>query len=139
MNSKDGKNSLISMNNVHGGYLNSMVSDIYTRYKLISSADNAHFNIYFETSKQCKTLCETMNYLQDQPFEINGKWLNYILNNKDLFVRNGYLFPEFLTRIQLNDVIPLLRELYMANKDIQNIIKFHDILSILNTRIQKAN
>ena len=100
---------------VSGGYLSKPSGTIYyQRYSLITSHELSHFYIRFNNieGESYEKLCEIMNLLQKQPFEINSPFLNYITNNKMKLVELGLLMLDFLAKLNFKESTDFLRESY---------------------------
>ncbi|KAL5851561.1 hypothetical protein ACOSQ3_006679 [Xanthoceras sorbifolium] len=54
------------------GYLSEPTREIYDRYRLLSSGDINNFYIDLSTNKNYISLCNAMNKLQSQAFQINS-------------------------------------------------------------------
>lgn len=124
------------LSDLSGGYLSGPAGEIYDRYRLLSSGDINHF--YIDIGENSEKLCKVMNKLQGQPYEINSDWLNYIKMNEDMFVKNGYLMPTFLSSMNLNDVSNSLRELHMKDDVIKQLCSFSELLETLGKNIQRS-
>lgn len=124
-----------SLSDLTGGYLSSPTSEMYDRYRLLSSS-NLH-NFYLELNNPDK-LCEIMNCLQSQSFKINTEWLCYLFENRKIFVDYGLLAPDFVAFINLMDVSGKLRELYMNDEYIKENFTYNELLLILQKDIQRA-
>lgn len=46
-------------------------------------------------------MCDVMNKLQSQSFEINKEGLDFILKNRDRLVESGLLMPSFLASLNI--------------------------------------
>lgn len=125
-----------SLSDLRGGYLNKPIGDFYHRYNLLTSRDMIHFHIVFETNY--KALCDTMNKLQEQAFEINKDVLNFIKNNYDLLVKSGILMPRFLASLNIPGAINLLRNLYLEDQSIMQVCNFKEVLHEFMVRIQRS-
>ncbi|XP_061368161.1 probable DNA-directed RNA polymerase [Gastrolobium bilobum] len=78
-----------TLSDLSGGYLSGPTGDIYDRYRLLSSGNLNHF--YIDIGKNggdSKKLCDVMNKLQLQAFQINSDWLKYLLDNEMSFVES---------------------------------------------------
>ena len=74
-----------NLSELSGGYLSCPTGEIYDRYRLLSSGNINHFYIDIGKEDNYMKLCNVMNKLQSQAFQINSNWLNFI-QNKFLFV-----------------------------------------------------
>lgn len=124
-----------SLCDLTGGYLSSPTSEMYDRYRLLSST-NLH-NFYLKLKKPEK-LCEIMNFLQSQPFQIHTEFLCYILRNQKTFVDHGLLAPDFVGYINIMDCSSKLREVYMKNEYIKKNFTYNELLLTLQKDIQRA-
>lgn len=124
-----------SLSDLTGGYLSSPTSEMYDRYRLLSSS-NLH-NFYLELNNP-KKLCEIMNFLQSQSFKINTEWLLYLLDNRNLLVDYGLLAPDYVAFINIMDVSGNLRELYMNDEYIKENFTYNELLLTLQKDIQRA-
>ena len=129
----DGELNFIS--DLRGGYLCRPTSSMVDRYRMLSSEDINHFYIRIQNQKK---LCSVMNKLQSQAFEINSEWLRYLMDNRDILVDKGLLYPEFLASMNIKDASGLLREYYMKDEKIQNQFSFNRIFDILCKDIQRS-
>lgn len=71
----DGENAS-QMSDLIGGYLSCPTLDMYDRYRLLSSVNFNHFKIFLPPNEY--DLCNVMNKLQGQAFQINSDWLKYL-------------------------------------------------------------
>lgn len=124
-----------SLSDLTGGYLCNPTSEMYDRYRLLSSSNQQNF--YLELSNPAK-LCKIMNCLQSQSFQINTDWLIYLIKLQDLFVDYGLLSPNFIAFINIMDVSGKLRELYMNNDYMKENFTYNELLLSLQKDIQRA-
>lgn len=124
----DGENAS-QMSDLIGGYLSCPTLDMYDRYRLLSSVNFNHFNILLPPNEY--DLCNVMNKLQGQAFQINSDWLKYLQNNENLFVENGLLMPSFLASMNQKGVLSLLRVLHLKDVDINEKYSFSYLLNKL--------
>lgn len=129
------KDKAQSLSDLTGGYLSNPTSEMYDRYKLLSST-NLH-NFYLEL-KDPETLCSTMNCLQSKPFQIKTDFLTYLLQNEKTFVDHGLLAPAFVAYMNIMDCTSKLRELYMKNLYIRENFTYNELLLTLQKDIQRA-
>ena len=102
---------------------------MYHRYRLLSSSNIN--NLYIDISPDWgnfQRLCDVMNMLQGQAFQINSVWLKSIQDNYKLFVEHGLLKPRFLISLKISDVSKTLRDLYMADKEILKNFSYSEII-----------
>lgn len=127
-----------TLSDLSGGYLSNPTVEMYDRYRLLSSGDLNHFYIDIGRGNNYETLCNVMNKLQSQAFQINSDWLRYIIENESLLVEYGYIMPRFLSSLNIKDVSDLLREFYMKDKDIKSLCSFSELLHTLCKNIQRS-
>lgn len=132
---KSVKERATDLSDLTGGYLSSPSSEIYDRYKLLSSSNIHHFFIHL---KEPERLCNIMNCLQGQPFKINSGWLKYISDHKDAFIEKNLLVPEFVARINILEVSGKLRDLYMSSEYMKAHFTYNQLLLVLQKDIQRA-
>lgn len=124
-----------TLSDLTGGYLSSPTSEIYDRYRLLSSHNEYAFYLDIENPTN---LCDIMNKLQSQPFKINKAWMDYISCNYDHFVDNGLLMPKFIANLNIKYVSDKLRELYMMDETIKKEYSYNELLIVLQKDIQRA-
>lgn len=128
-----------TLSDLSGGYLSGPTGEIYDRYRLLSSGSLHHYFIDIGRGKgDYLKLCDIMNKLQNQAFQINRDWLNYIIDNENLFVEYGYLKPRFLVFLNFLKASDLLREFHMKDEVIKKLCSFSELLQTLNKNIQCA-
>ncbi|XP_071712899.1 probable DNA-directed RNA polymerase [Rutidosis leptorrhynchoides] len=125
----------VTLSDLKGGNLSQPNSEMYGRYSLLTST-NVH-NFYLELYNQEK-ICNIMNTLQNQPFQINSEFLQYIIDNEKTFVKHGLLAPRFIAYMNLRDSTGKLRSLYMKNDFIKSKYSYNELLLILQKDMQKA-
>lgn len=126
-----------TLSDLSGGYLSGPTGEIYDRYRLLSSGSLHHYFLDIGRGKgDYKKLCDIMNKLQNQAFQINRDWLLYILKNENLLVEYGYLKPRFLVSVNFQKASDLLREFHMKDKVINKLCSFSELLQTLNKNIQ---
>lgn len=122
-----------------GGYLHSVTGEMYERYCLLSSVNLNNFYIDLsEYGGDYKKLCDVMNKLQLQAFQINSQFLNFLKRNEDLLVEGDFLKPRFLAYVNVNDVIDIVRDFYMADEAMKKICSFSEVLQAICKDIQSA-
>lgn len=124
-----------SLSDLTGGYLSSPTSEMYDRYRLLSTS-NIH-NFYLELRKPDK-ICAVMNGLQSQPFQINSEWLLHIAEHEQHFIDYDLLAPGFVGLINIMEVSGKLRELYMKNEYIKENFTYSELLLTLQKDIQRS-
>lgn len=127
-----------NMSDLVGGYLCAPTGDIYDRYNLLSSGDINHFHITFGKTDKSENMCDVMNKLQRQAFQINNSFLHYIKEYENELINYGYLMPEFLSTMRIQDVYILLREIYIKNKEIHKVCSFSELIDFLSKNIQRS-
>lgn len=142
---RDAKKEYMYLTDITGGYLSSPSGEVVDRYQTLSSHNNEFFNISFGKSQRTKNInklnetCELMNWLQKQPFQINSDWLNYIKNNEETLVELGYLYPKYLSKMNLQGAISILREFYSEyNQIFKKDYSFDTLVSMLSKHVQYA-
>lgn len=123
------------LSDLKGGYLTTHCGNL-SRYNLISSNNINHYYINIEGNY--KKMCDVMNKLQGQAFQINKKMLDVITDNYSKFIELGLLMPRFLSNIKMMDISPLLREHYMKDASIRKLSSFDNLLHQLQKDIQRA-
>lgn len=134
---KEERESPQSLSDLSGGYLSQPIGDFYyiNRYNLLSSRDLDHFHITLDTG--FSVLCNTMNYLQAQAFEINVDVLNFINKNYDELVKSGLLMPRFLATLNIAEATNLLRKTYIGDTSMRKV-KYEYLLKEFMLRIQRS-
>ena len=97
---------------IEGGYLSGLTPEIYHRFRLLTSRDYSHFYIKLKSPKR---MCDVLNKLQSQAFEINSKVLCFILDHRDTLEEVGLLVNRNLAKVNLYDALDLLRSCYFNN------------------------
>ncbi|XP_019240737.1 PREDICTED: uncharacterized protein LOC109220725 [Nicotiana attenuata] len=102
-----------SLSDITGDYLSEPNGDLYlyNRYNLLTSRDKNNFNILLGENYQ--EMCDTMNTLQKEAFEINVGVLDFIRINYDILVEIDLLMPKFLANLNVAEGCKLLRECYL--------------------------
>lgn len=73
-----------TVSDLTGGYLCEPTAEMYNRYRLLTSHDVNHF--YIDISDGFEELCNVMNKLQSQKFQINSKLIDFINMNYEYLV-----------------------------------------------------
>ena len=140
-----GQKTNLTLSDITGGYLIKPSSQMYNSYRLLSTPNIDNFNIFFgeindrESQERAKKVCTSISWLQSQAFQINSKFLRFLMVNMDLMVSDGYLLPEFLSNITLNEASKLLRECYMEScNHIRNKYKLSQLVEILSKKVQES-
>lgn len=123
-----------SLSDLTGGYLTNPTDEIYDRYRLLSG--NVH-NFYISLENPAK-LCEVINALQKQPYQINKRWYNDMCSMEDSLVNNNLLIPRFLGDIEIGEVASKLRDLYMGNEFMRKHFSYNDLLQTCKKDIQRS-
>jgi hypothetical protein len=132
----------ISIADIKGGYLTSYPGEIYNpSYGLLTSPDFYHLYISL-LGHDSKELCDVMNVLQLQAFEVNTAVLSFLEKNHDLLVQIGLLMPRFLASLNLKESLDLLRLTYTKKKEKENkiwmIFKIDELIYEFMTRVQRS-
>lgn len=83
-------------------------------------------------------MCDVLNELQSQVFEINTKVLDFILQNRESLVSFGLLMPRNLAYVNMKEVSDLLRLCYVSDEGVQNVCSYSVLLKDLVNRVQRA-
>lgn len=131
--------SPLTISDLSGGYLSAPSGEIYDRYNLLSSRNINHFDIDISPKGGAyQKLCNVMNKLQGQAFQINKDWLEYLQSNWDVLVEQGLLMPRFLHTLNINDISKLLREYHMKNEVLKKAYSYSKIFQIVCKDIQRS-
>lgn len=134
--------SPIKLSDLSGGYLISdQRRDIYDTYRLLSTDEDEIDDISISIPRgdnHIDDLCDVMNKLQGQAFQINSDLLKYILTHEDILVNEGLLVPRFLASMNIKDLYNILSEFHMMNKVIQKLYSFNELLHTLLHTIQRS-
>jgi DNA-directed RNA polymerase len=123
------------MSDLKGGYLTGLGES--ARYKLLSSGNVNNYFIMLDDDYQ--QLCDVMNTLQEEPFEINKHMLGVLKTHHQSLVNTGLLMPKALCNANMKKLGESLRNAYMNNdKGIRSIYTYSDVLSILHKDVQRA-
>ncbi|XP_070045570.1 probable DNA-directed RNA polymerase [Nicotiana tomentosiformis] len=127
-----------SLSDITGGYLSEPVRDfyLYNRYNLLASRDKNNFNILLANNYQ--EMCETMNALQGEGFEINVGVLDFINNNYNGLVETGLLMAKHLASLNIAAASNKLRETYLSSLEGKFDVKYPGLLKAFLTDIQRA-
>lgn len=120
-----------------GGYLSGPTGDIYNRFRLLTSRDLSNFYVKLKYPEY-QRMCDVLNRLQSQVFEINNRVLGFILENRESLVELGLLMPRNLAFVNLKEVSDLLRLCYVSDEGVQNVCSFNVLLRELVNRVQRA-
>ena len=125
-----------TLSDIYGGYLSQPTGDIYHRYRLLTSHDYSHFNIYL--GEKYRELLNVMNALQSLPFMINREMLSFIQNHRDSLEEFGLLMPSFLASLNQKKALNILRKSYEEDESIKNLTTIPSLFQSLLKRIQRA-
>ena len=121
---------------IEGGYLSGLTPEIYHRFRLLTSRDYSHFYIKLKSPKR---MCDVLNKLQSQAFEINSKVLCFILDHRDTLEEVGLLVNRNLAKVNLYDALDLLRSCYFNNlSGVMRVCGCHVLVTELLKRVQQA-
>ena len=109
--------------------------DIINRFRLLTSRDYNHFYIQFHSPNG---VCDVLNILQSEVFEINTNVLLFILNNRDLLEEVGLLLPKNLLKVNLQEASDLLRSCYFNDQVVKDVCSCNVLLTQLVKRVQRA-
>lgn len=120
-----------------GGYLHEPISDIYlyNRYKLLAAREKDKFNILFNDKYQ--EICDAMNSLQKESFEINVVILAFIKDNYKSLVKEGLLMPRILASINIHVAIKSLRDTFLKYEN-KGFITYQSVLDVFLADVQRA-
>lgn len=126
-----------TLSDLTGGYLCEPVGDIYlfNRYKLLAARDRDKFNIILDDNYE--QMCDTMNSLQKESFEINVVMLEYIKDNYKELVSRGLLMPKILASINIAAATVLLRDAYLKYAD-KGSLTYPGLLKKFLSDVQRA-
>lgn len=120
-----------------GGYLSAPTGEIYNRFRLLTSRDLSSFYVKLKYPEyQC--MCDVLNRLQSQMFEINSGVLGFIQQNRESLVELGLLMPRNLAYVNLKEVTDQLRLCYVSDEGVRNVCSFNVLLRELVKRVQRA-
>ena len=120
-----------------GGYLSGLSIEVYNQFRLLTSRNYSNFYI---TLTYPNELCNVLNKLQSQAFQINTEVLSFILdeNNRSMLEDVGLLVNRNLALVKVKDVCDLLRFLYFNNKDVQKVCRCDMFITDLIKKVQRA-
>ena len=120
-----------TLSDLIGGYLCKPTGDIKNHFRLLTSHDLNHFYIKLH-KKEYKQMCDILNGLQSQAFEINKRLLRFLEKNRQCLVECGLLLPNALARVNPTEASDILRECYFNNvKGIKNACSYNILLNKL--------
>ncbi|KAM3324036.1 hypothetical protein P3S67_005187 [Capsicum chacoense] len=83
-------------------------------------------------------MCNILNGLQRQGFQINSNILEFIKNHRATLEKVSLLMLGILAHVNLKEAYDLLRKSYFLNKDIKNVSSLSDLFKELENRVQTA-
>lgn len=83
-------------------------------------------------------MCDVLNTLQSQAFEINFTLLLFILENRDTLEEVGILMNRSLANVNLQDASDLLRFCYVNDEGVKDVCSCNVLLTELVKRVQRA-
>ncbi|XP_031502610.1 probable DNA-directed RNA polymerase [Nymphaea colorata] len=83
-------------------------------------------------------MCNILNGLQKQGFQINHQIFEFIKNNCATLEKRGLLMPGILAHVNLKEAYDLLRRKYYQNEDIKTVCSLSVLLKELANRVQTA-
>lgn len=83
-------------------------------------------------------MCNVLNELQSQVFEINSQVLLYLQENRDKLEDVGLLMKRSLANVNLFEASDLLRICYFNDKFVKDVCSCNVLLTELFKRVQKA-
>jgi DNA-directed RNA polymerase len=127
-----------TLSDLIGGYLCTPSGDIYNKFRLLTSRDYNNFFIKLD-NVEYKNMCQILNGLQAQPFEINKKLLSFLQKNRQCLEDLGLLMPNVLARVNIKEATDLLGDCFFSNvQGIKALSSYHILLKELFTRVQRA-
>ena len=88
----------LTLADIEGGYLTGLTGDVFNRFRLLTSKNLDNFYLQL---KDPKRLCDVLNTLKSQDFEINEKVLKFIVSNRDTLEEVGLLMDRRLAKVSL--------------------------------------
>jgi len=121
---------------IEGGYLSGLTGYVFNRFRLLTSKNLDNFYLQL---KDPKRLCNVLNTLQSQEFEINLKVLKFIVSNRDTLEEVGLLMDRKLAKVSLPKALDLLMDCYYNDlTGIKEACTSHGLCSELVKRIQRS-
>lgn len=120
---------------IEGGYLSGLTGDISNRFRLFTSRDYSHFYIKLNSPR---AMCEVLNTLQSQVFEINSNVLSFIMDNREELEDVGILINRSLAKVNLLAASDLLRLCYFNDDAVKEVCSCNLLLTELVKRVQRA-
>ena len=118
--------------NIRDGYLSGLTGEVYNRFRLLTSRNYSNFYIKLTSPNE---LCDVLNKLQFQAFEINTKVLSFIEENRSTLEDVGLLENRNLAIVNLKEASDLLRFIYFKNEEVCRCDVF---LTDLIKKVQRA-
>lgn len=103
-----------TLSDLRGGYLSGPTVEIYHRFQLLSTRDLSHFYVQLHDPEYRK-MCDIMNHLQSQAFEINTPFLEFVMEHRHSLEEAGLLMPRELAHVNMKEASDLLKEFYLSN------------------------
>lgn len=107
------KDDFITLSDITGGYLCGHTAEMFNRFKILTSRNTKNFNILLFVNK-FKEMCQIMNGLQSQPFEVNRTLLKFIKTYRNSLEEAGLLMP--LAHVNMTTASLQLRESYFKDE-----------------------
>jgi len=127
-----------TLSDLIGGYLCTPSGDIYNKFRLLTSRDINNFFIKLDKVEYTH-MCNILNGLQSQPFEINKKLLSFLKRNRNYLEDLGLLMPNVLARVNVKEATDILGDFFFSNvHGIKALTSYHILLKELLTRVQRA-
>lgn len=120
---------------IEGGYLSGLTGDISNRFRLFTSRNYSHFYIKLNSPGP---MCEVLNTLQSQAFEINSNVLSFITDNREELEDVGILINRGLAKVSLPEASDLLRICYFNDEAVKEVCSCNLLLTELVKRVQQA-
>lgn len=127
-----------TLSEMKGGYITSLTGEMYNGFRLLTSRDYDHFHIKLNNKSLDHNVCDVLNSLQSQAFEINSKLLEFIQNNRKTLEDVGILMNKNLSTVNLQKASDLLRVCYFNDKGVMDVCSCKVLLGELVKRVQRA-
>ena len=123
-----------------GGYLTSQESKRGSRPSVSVLANKAggSFDILVDPN-QAKKLFGAVNKLQRQPYKVNTKLLEFLLEHWDELVKCGQLMPTILASINRAEGLRRLNDHFLENDALRACFSYEAISNTLLKNIQSSN
>lgn len=126
-----------TLSEIKGGYISSLTGDMYNGFRLLTSRDYDHFHIKLNNDSS-NNVCDVLNSLQSQAFEINTKLLEFIHKNRKTLEDFGILMNQNLSMVNPQKASDLLRICYFNDKGVMDVCSCKVLLQELVKRVQRA-